>query len=557
MALFDGSTQLANIALTDTFNTWRNRTNQILTDAASSSNTSSIVFDPKGAGQDPSHNDGQLYYSSETQTLRYQAGANTTIWPGHEVSTYVYNDSGSDINAGRAVYFDGEQAAVPKIVLSKADADNTHSVAGVTKGHIKNGEYGHVLTQGIVFADTSSFSVNDQLFVSPTVAGELTNVKPSVPNYPVTVGKVLLADGSNGCIFVQIVDDTLAELRVTGSGYVDGNFTIVGDLQVQGTQSTISSTQLSVGNTFIYVGNGDDIANAGFTGSGLNDMDFKDYYTGTNTKSFYVRIDSTGATDTFMWSIDNFATQEANSISITGSKQALSNGISVIFNATTGHTLNDTWNGTVTHTEVDLGFSGHFNDGSSYTHTGLFRDATDDTWKFFNRYSPEVAGVVDTGHVTFEYADIKGKNIYSTATVSAASVDANTVSIGPGSAKVIFTNSTTAELYYSDNKKLETKAGGIDITGNTNITNGVTAVKGTFTGPVTAPIITSNTAVFSTNGAITIPVGNTGNRPISPTTGMLRFNNQLSQLEVYNGTAFTSASGGGGGGVDFIYFMTA
>lgn len=65
--------------------------------------------------------------------------------------------------------------------------------------------------------------------------------------------------------------------------------------------------------------------------------------TSAQTKQFYIEIDGTGTPDTFRWSNDGGATFQASGVSITGSSQALEDGISITFTATTGHTLNDVW----------------------------------------------------------------------------------------------------------------------------------------------------------------------------------------------------------------------
>lgn len=83
------------------------------------------------------------------------------------------------------------------------------------------------------------------------------------------------------------------------------------------------------------------------TGSGLDDLSSGGVYTGTTELTYFIEIDVTGTPDTFQWSKDNGSTFEATGVSITGSAQTLDNGITIIFAATTGHTLNDVWKFTV------------------------------------------------------------------------------------------------------------------------------------------------------------------------------------------------------------------
>ncbi len=56
----------------------------------------------------------------------------------------------------------------------------------------------------------------------------------------------------------------------------------------------------------------------------------------------------------------------------------------------------------------DLGIAGNYNDGT-YAHAGIFRDATDGTWKFYQGYIPEpdASAFIDTTHISFAYAPIR------------------------------------------------------------------------------------------------------------------------------------------------------
>ncbi len=56
----------------------------------------------------------------------------------------------------------------------------------------------------------------------------------------------------------------------------------------------------------------------------------------------------------------------------------------------------------------DIGFAAGYNDGS-YAHTGLFRDASDNIFKFFKGYTPEpdASPFIDTPHGSFQYASVR------------------------------------------------------------------------------------------------------------------------------------------------------
>lgn len=79
-----------------------------------------------------------------------------------------------------------------------------------------------------------------------------------------------------------------------------------------------------------------------FTGSGLNDATAGGTYTATSAPATYtVIIDATGIPNTFKWQKN--AGAFTTGVAITGAAQALADGVTIAFAATTGHTLNDQW----------------------------------------------------------------------------------------------------------------------------------------------------------------------------------------------------------------------
>jgi hypothetical protein len=82
---------------------------------------------------------------------------------------------------------------------------------------------------------------------------------------------------------------------------------------------------------------------ATFTGAGLNDLTSGGTATAgiTATSTYEVEIDATGTPDTFKWRLNGGS--YTSGVAITGSAQTLSNGVTVTFAATTGHTLANSW----------------------------------------------------------------------------------------------------------------------------------------------------------------------------------------------------------------------
>jgi hypothetical protein len=80
-----------------------------------------------------------------------------------------------------------------------------------------------------------------------------------------------------------------------------------------------------------------------FSGTGLDDASSGGTMAGARDLDIVVQIDSVGTPDTFRWSKDGGATYEATGVVITGSAQALVDGVTVAFVATSTHTLWDKW----------------------------------------------------------------------------------------------------------------------------------------------------------------------------------------------------------------------
>lgn len=83
----------------------------------------------------------------------------------------------------------------------------------------------------------------------------------------------------------------------------------------------------------------DEVSPVIFTGVGLNDLSTSGLPTAS--ASFVVTIDSTGTPDTFTWTLNGVT--QTTLVPITGALQFLTDGVSIVFASTTGHTLGDHW----------------------------------------------------------------------------------------------------------------------------------------------------------------------------------------------------------------------
>lgn len=119
----------------------------------------------------------------------------------------VQNSTGATMNIGTVVGFAGVGANNYLSVAPYLADGNTPTlyILGVLSETLPDsGSTGLCTVWGSVTGvDTSAFSVGDILYASPTVAGALTNVKPTAPNNVIPVAAVLKVGVTDGEIFVR------------------------------------------------------------------------------------------------------------------------------------------------------------------------------------------------------------------------------------------------------------------------------------------------------------------------------------------------------------------
>ncbi len=421
-------------------------------------------LDFKTASSNPSHTEGRVFYDQTRDSLAYyNSDSAMTVHTGQDSLLRVYNDSGSTITAGTPVYLTGESSSIPTIAPAGAASTVEVSYAvGVVSTDIADSSTGFVVTGGIVFFDTSSLTAGERVHVGVT-AGTLQEAAPSYPYFATDIGLCLVSSASGGCVYVEIEHHTFEVFRVTGNSHFDADVTVDGDLTVNGTQTITNSNNINLSGAFNYFNSGDTIgeSNTTHTGTGLDDAVLTGHYDGTSSnKTFKVkitRLHTGNDEDFFRWSVDNFVTQSAE-IEITGNDQALEDNISVKFNATRGHTINDIWSGTASPVNVDTGIASNRNTGTSgvgYTHVGTYFDVSSGYWTFFDEYAPEPTGTIDTSHASFSYGTIKVDTVIGnltgnvTGTASSASqlANARTISLsGDVTGSVSFNGSADADI---------------------------------------------------------------------------------------------------------------
>lgn len=132
------------------------------------------------------------------------------------ISIIGRNSTGATLYRGTIVYISGSTGNRPNFAKAQANAEATSAgTFGVVRDDIANNADGFVTTLGYLdnldtrtvathpFTDVT-LADGDTVYLHPTVAGYITNVKPSAPNHIVYVGKVTRTSPTNGTIVYRI-----------------------------------------------------------------------------------------------------------------------------------------------------------------------------------------------------------------------------------------------------------------------------------------------------------------------------------------------------------------
>jgi hypothetical protein len=158
---------------------------------------------------------GKMHYDSSRKTVSVMIDDDITLQIGQEEMVLCYNNTGTDIANGKIVYPTGANGDMPTIALAKADQELTSRIIGMTTQIIPNGHSGFVTVRGIIHnLNTGTFISGDDLYLSTTTAGEITNIPtPDSSMYLIKIGVALIIDSLDGSIQMRtIVNNRLVDL---------------------------------------------------------------------------------------------------------------------------------------------------------------------------------------------------------------------------------------------------------------------------------------------------------------------------------------------------------
>lgn len=131
---------------------------------------------------------------------------------GFEMFRFCHNDTGSTIPNGTAVVFTGAHSTGHAVIAPVAASTTLqpNQVVGITTQAIADGDHGYVTWYGLIHdLDTTGSSVGetwatgDVLYLHPTQAGKLTNVKPTAPYVVLPMAGVFTVSSTTGVIAVK------------------------------------------------------------------------------------------------------------------------------------------------------------------------------------------------------------------------------------------------------------------------------------------------------------------------------------------------------------------
>jgi hypothetical protein len=152
---------------------------------------------------------GQLSWNIDEETIDITMGDGVVQQVGFETYMRVKNDTGSQIDNGTVVGFVGVNAEIKVAPYIANSSANELYFIGVATHDMPDQDIGPVTLYGKVRGiDTTgpgaeTWNVGDILYVSPTTAGLLTNVRPTAPNAVIVVAAVLSVDATDGVIMVR------------------------------------------------------------------------------------------------------------------------------------------------------------------------------------------------------------------------------------------------------------------------------------------------------------------------------------------------------------------
>lgn len=168
---------------------------------------------------------GSLGYDKDFHVLGMATDFGTLLQNGQEGWVIVKNATGGALANGAVVRINGAATVagvdVATVELSNAGDESKDDVDGILTTAIADGALGLMTFFGNVNSqNTAAFAVGNTLYLSASIPGAYTNVRPATA---VEIGKVLTAHASNGRIAVALKPSTRPP---SGAAFMEDNATV-------------------------------------------------------------------------------------------------------------------------------------------------------------------------------------------------------------------------------------------------------------------------------------------------------------------------------------------
>jgi hypothetical protein len=148
---------------------------------------------------DPVYKQARLWYDSlNSEMVFYDAIVDVKFGTVSELSFKIINTTGLTLSVGDIVYPTGVSSGFTTVALAQADDYDTSRPVGMIKTETLNGQVGWVTIKGKVEGVNTSTLSGGIFYLSPTTAGDITQVRPTGGDFVVRVGAVkeVAVDGS-------------------------------------------------------------------------------------------------------------------------------------------------------------------------------------------------------------------------------------------------------------------------------------------------------------------------------------------------------------------------
>lgn len=148
---------------------------------------------------------GQLYFDTSTGKLQLWDGSSWLEIPGASQTEFsVTNGEADSLSVGEVVRLNGNVDTTNdrvEVVRALSDQETNVGQPFVIVSGGSSGAEVKIQSRTYLLFDTSSFSAGDQLYLSETNPGQLTNIKPPLP-HPVQECGIVTESGTNGIAFI-------------------------------------------------------------------------------------------------------------------------------------------------------------------------------------------------------------------------------------------------------------------------------------------------------------------------------------------------------------------